>query len=123
MQKVVMVYDIGDDCTWSATNTLCFEYESVLKAKLDFMKVCWEQKKKYEDFVKKNKKLSPKERIANYLKVSSEFEFCSYEFEYSQFIHEITYEQRTPVCRPSITETWPQFFELNDWFEHYKAKI
>lgn len=111
--KIVMCYNISDyEC--SADFNLCFEYESIEAAYSDFVDLCRKTKKEYENYLTKIDNIKKeKDWIKKYReiqRINQEFIFCNCEFNYTNFCG-MNYDIQKEF------ENFPEFFELNDWFE------
>lgn len=111
--KIVITYDIGDDCTWCAQNTDCFEYESVEAAYSDFVDACRKQYAIIAEHHSKTKNMDFAEKIKIPLP-TSEISIFNAKYDINLFFSK-GYDN-------NVYEHFPEFFELNDWFEKNKMK-
>ena len=101
--KLVMTYTVGDGCSWSADETIPFEYESVEKAEYDFLTLCEQSKTDYQSD-------SPVYR-------SGYFKFCNREFNWNDFYYRRTdFDKKGNVKHHEYKYSEPRFRTLEQWF-------
>lgn len=89
--KLVLTYEVSDDCTYSCTTDIPFEYESIESAELEFLRL-------YEEAC----------NISDIWKRTFVFEFCGKEYycgDFSGYRNGVT-SYREPRIR-----------ELEEWFK------
>lgn len=97
--KIVMTYIIGDNVSWSAENTICFEYDSIEAAYSDFVDAHKKQLEELKTYYKTIEKLTIDKKF-KIKRPSSDFNIFGYSFYVDDF-----------------NEIYPEFKELNYWFE------
>lgn len=103
MEKLVLIEECGDGCSWSATNTLPFEYESKEKAEFDLLEL-------WENYIKKRE-----QNISRY--IDQNVKFGGHEINLLNF----TYWKEDKLHKCKIAKFMEnQIFTLEEWFEQNK---
>ena len=92
--KLVLYYTIGDGCSWSADETVPFEYESKEKAEYDLLEL-WEKCAE-----------TPRDKYTS-------FEFAGRTYDAGDFSF---YDEQSK----KIIYNEPIILELDEWFEQFK---
>lgn len=101
MEKLILLYEQGDGCSWSATDTLPFEYSSKIEAELELLRL-WEER------------IKPREQE---IYLDTRVDFAGHKIDLLNF----TYFKRDKLHkRHSPTFMDNQIFSLNEWFEQNK---
>jgi hypothetical protein len=121
MEKLVLLYEQGDGCSWSATDTIPFEYNSKLEAELELLRL-WEEYQKNkaarDEYLNKNP-VNIRQVSKNPTKLS---EWKKYVDDSPPYVFtDINFAGHTLDVTNFSDEKGkylePQIFELNEWFE------
>lgn len=101
MEKLILIEEAGDGCTFSATNTLPFEYSSKIEAELELLKL-WEERVK------------PREQE---IFLDTEVNFAGHQIDLLNFTYwkrDKLHKRHSPIFMDN------QIFSLDEWFEQNK---
>lgn len=105
MAKLVIVYGVGDDCTWSAEITAPLEYESAEAFLVDFS--TWAEK-------------ACADAKINQTYPRGEFAVGVHTFDIADFSYKKTKESWDKSKGDDWVVYLPEIHELDEWFEKYK---